>query len=836
MPICQSRTLALAIGSLLSCQVSANQAPPALEEVLVTATKREQSLQEIPLSVTAVSGEKLDETGVENLADLTALVPNIHFTQTGISTQMRIRGIGSDNSQGFEQSVGVYVDGIFRGRAQLFRAPMFDMERVEVMRGPQSTLFGKNSIAGALDLITAKPTDELSGSLTASYEAEFGTKEITTVVSGPLNDSLRGRIALRSYDDPGYFKNTFKGTDEPEQDITSGRISLEWDASDDVTFSYIGERNEFDVTGRPIEITLDEGNNDITYSGVLSAIGLPSFESQQDFKRQTEAPEFSQNTTTSHTLKAEWDVNNYTITSLTGYVGYDYDENCDCDFTPASILDLSLQEDYSQLSQEFRIVSPLGKTVDWLAGVYFQTYEQVFSDTLRIPSNSLIVGSVQRETFTNARPAVLEGAAQALAASNNIPIEDARDIIANSEEAIAGVDQTTANLAQAVAADFGNTGVSRDFEQSSNTQAFFGQATWNITDDFRMIIGGRYTHESKRGAKELHTIDITTGQNQQIEPALTNLGLPSAAQIYASDTFKVDTEELASLGHPGHNIELTRSESAFTPLLIAQWDINSESSTYFSYTKGFKAGGFDPRTNKASTFEFEEEKATAYELGYKTSVWDNRGEINLALYLTDYDDLQVSQFDGAVGFNIGNAKQTRVQGLELDGRVAISSHLVANYGLSLLDFEYLDFKNGNCYFGQPGVDNNGDGINECDYTGESGVYTPSYTFNLGFDYRRDLNQHLEFAAVLDTQFVDGYQVHVNLDPKGEIDAHTLMSLRLQLGGEHWHVALLGKNLLDEAVLTYSANAPLSESSFGTNTFYSFVNRPRTVALEAAFKF
>ena len=813
MPFRKSQTLAFVISSLAIYGLPAiAQDAPALEEVLVTATKREQSLQEIPLSVTAVTGEKLDETGTKNLADLTTLVPNIHFTQTGLSTQMRIRGIGSDNSQGFEQSVGVYADGIFHGRAQLFRAPIFDMERVEVMRGPQSTLFGKNSIAGALDLITAKPTDELTGSLTGSYEAEYGTTEITTVVSGPLTDTLRGRIALRKYDDSGYFENTSasKGTDEPEQDIASGRLSLEWEPSNEITLRYIGERNEFDVTGRPIEITLDKPNpaNGATYNQMLQSFGREGFDAEQDYKRQTDAAEFSNNTSTSHTLNIDWDINGYTLTSLTGAVSYDYDENCDCDFIPTNIFELALKEDYSQTSQEFRIASPEGKSVEWLGGVFFQKYEQNFQDQLSVPNESLIVDSVRGDTFEQTYAAVI--------AAGGSP-----------EQATA----TATGAAVAVGADFGDSGVARQFKQDSNTQAIFGQFTWNISDSFRLIAGGRYTHETKAGHKEMHTVDINTGNNQPINPALSALGLPSAALIYVSDSFKVDTEESV-----GHNITTTRSESAFTPLVIAQWDINDDNSTYFSWTKGFKAGGFDPRSNTESAFEFEEEKAEAFELGYKTSVWSDRGEINAAIFRTNYEDLQVSQFDGAVGFNVGNAKETRVQGLELDGRVAITSHLLASYGVSLLDFEYIDFKNGNCHYGQSGEDTNGDGINECDYSGSSGVYTPDYTLNLSFDYRRNVGQALEFAAILDSQFVDGYQVHVNLDPNGEIDAYTMLGLRLQIGGEHWHAALLGKNLLDEAVLTYSANAPLSESTFGTNTFYSFVNRPRTVALEMAFKF
>ena len=139
------------------------------------------------------------------------------------------------------------------------------------------------------------------------------------------------------------------------------------------------------------------------------------------------------------------------------------------------------------------------------------------------------------------------------------------------------------------------------------------------------------------------------------------------------------------------------------------------------------------------------------------------------------------------------------------------------------------------YFNQSGTDTNGDNIEECDYTGKSGVYTPDYTFNATLDYYNSIGS-LEFYSSIDAQFVDGHQVHVNLDPKGEIDAYSLVGMRVQIGQEHWHLAVLGKNLTDEKVITYANNAPLSEGSFGTNSFYSFVNRPRTVTLEAAFKF
>ena len=148
-----------------------------LEEIIVTAQQRAESLQEVPVSVAAVTAEKMSDAGVVDLQGLSEYVPNFTINETGISTTITIRGISSGINPGFEQSVGMYNDGVFYGRGQLARIPMIDMERVEVMRGPQGILFGKNSIAGAVSQITAKPTDEFEGSITALYEPDHGEED-----------------------------------------------------------------------------------------------------------------------------------------------------------------------------------------------------------------------------------------------------------------------------------------------------------------------------------------------------------------------------------------------------------------------------------------------------------------------------------------------------------------------------------------------------------------------------------------------------------------------------------------------------------------------------------
>ena len=223
--------VALCGGTLLSGLSQAqDDAPsgPMLEEVVVTATKRLESLQDVPISVNAVSAEKMAEAGIDRIENLAPYVPNLSMAENGIGTAIYIRGIGSGINAGFEQSAGMYVDGVYYGRPQLSRAPFLDLERVEVVRGPQPILFGKNSIAGAISMITAKPTDEFEASISMLYEPDAEEMEGTAVVSGPLTDSLSGRLAVRYRETDGFLENIYLDDGEANREESTFRGTLQW--------------------------------------------------------------------------------------------------------------------------------------------------------------------------------------------------------------------------------------------------------------------------------------------------------------------------------------------------------------------------------------------------------------------------------------------------------------------------------------------------------------------------------------------------------------------------------------------------------------------------------
>ena len=227
----------------------ADRQATVLEEIIVTAAYRAQGLQDVPVSVSAVTGDVIAEIGLQKAEDIQFLVPNFSVTETGIATNIFIRGIGSGINQGFEQSVGTYIDGVHYGRAQQARSPFLDLERIEVLRGPQSILFGKNSVAGALNITTAKPTDEFEGNFLVSNEFEDNETIVEGVLSGPLSDAVRVRVAARFRDLDGYMKNATLSRDEPEREDTTIRGTIDFDLTPDVTASLKVEVGDFDVTG-----------------------------------------------------------------------------------------------------------------------------------------------------------------------------------------------------------------------------------------------------------------------------------------------------------------------------------------------------------------------------------------------------------------------------------------------------------------------------------------------------------------------------------------------------------------------------------------------------------
>ena len=369
------------------------QEGPVLDEIIVTATKREVGLQDVPISVSVVSGKKIGEQGITRLEDLAPFLPNVHIGDIGGTQRVSIRGIGTGNNSGFEQSVSTFIDGVYFGRGQNARAAFMDLERVEVLRGPQSALFGKNTVGGVINITTAQPTDEFTGYVEAAYEDVTDGFGATAVLSGPLSDSFRARLALKKWDDDGWVKNTFVATDGPGDDVTIGRLTLEWEPSGNVTFNLKAEYGQFDITGRNDMISIATPQSTALYR----AFGDPDFEAAFNFSQSDanivasdgRSGELDTMTSEIYQLTADYRWDTLTLRSITAYTAVDVNFYRDVDYGPVLFLATEFISSHEQFTQEFLLTSDLGGQFEFLAGVYYQSANLVHPNLIHVQFSSL---------------------------------------------------------------------------------------------------------------------------------------------------------------------------------------------------------------------------------------------------------------------------------------------------------------------------------------------------------------------------------------------------------------------------------------------------------------
>jgi outer membrane receptor protein involved in Fe transport len=408
-------------------------------------------------------------------------------------------------------------------------------------------------------------------------------------------------------------------------------------------------------------------------------------------------------------------------------------------------------------------------------------------------------------------------------------------------------DELLAFDANSVASGFGigNTGNTRLYTTESEQWSVFGQVTWNISDVLRLTVGGRYSDEDKEGTRSVNIVGLEGDLapfNRTNYPVIdvTNPASLGPIFVYTDTTglgFGIDTEQGSRNGE-GHNLSGKRSESKFTPAINMQWDATDETMLYASYTEGFKAGGFDARSNINTNFEFEEELAESFELGAKMSLDDGAAELNIAIYRTEYTDLQTSQFDGTLGFNVTNAGEATIQGIELDGRWQITDALYLSGAVGILDFEFDKFEESQCFFGEtpdsPTVPD------LCDRTGDTREFAPELTANLGAAYYVDVSDDVDLTLGVDLSYSDDYFASPTLDPNLEQDAYVKVNARVALESSDaiWSVALLAENITDEEITTFGGNVPLATLLTGRagNAYYAFYEAPRNVALKVRYNF
>lgn len=339
----------------------------ASSDIVVTATKRAESVQKVPISISVVSGEQLAAFHATDVKSIMNAVPNIFVQQTSGNDVIYVRGFGSSPTNfAFDQSVSMYMDGIYAGKMRQAKEPFFDVQRVEVLRGPQGALFGKNTAAGAVSIVSAGPTAELEGGVTALYNFDQRGFDLSGYVSGPLSDTLSARLAVRFQDQQGYIRNLRDGADEPALRNAFFRGTLKWAPGD-----------RFDSTAK-----FEYGNSDRSGNANVSA-PLTQRAAPRLTRYTTQnaiGPEGATNRSVLLSNTANVYFGDYTLTSVTGYSWFKGNVTNNFDqiipgttATTENSVYNGFPEEFKQFSQEVRLLSPTGKTVEFIVGAYYDS-------------------------------------------------------------------------------------------------------------------------------------------------------------------------------------------------------------------------------------------------------------------------------------------------------------------------------------------------------------------------------------------------------------------------------------------------------------------------------
>ena len=734
--------------------------------IIVTARRREERLIDVPVSITAIGGDALEAIGASEITEIGQVVPNLTLeVSRGSNTTLTafIRGVGQqDPVAGFEAGVGLYVDDVYLNRPQAAVLDIYDIERIEVLRGPQGTLYGRNTIGGAIKYVSRRLPEDFEAKARATY-GSYNRAELVVSLATPLTENLRVGVSGARLSRGGFGDNlNLTSLENYNKDVWAARGSVEYD-SGPVFVRLSGDYIRDDSDPR-------QGHRLIP--GQFS--GAPVLDNVFDTRAGLNVP-IQKVEAYGAALNATIDLNdNFTVKSITAYRKDKSDSPIDFDSLPTIDLDVPVRYRNDQFSQEFQLQYQSDR-INGLIGVYY------------LNANAFNVFDVVLGTIG--------------------------DLIG-----LPGLNAQTLG------------------DVNTKTWSVFGDFTFDLTDQFSVSAGGRYTND-KRRARILRRTFIG-GLTDSFGGTATLIATTS--DFNGSETFK-----------------------EFTPRASVSWKPNSNHNIYFSYSRGFKGGGFDPRgqTSAAPDFDgngmvsgqeifdflqFDPETVDSYELGWKASLLDNRLNVSLSAFKGDYSDVQIP---GSVGVDTtgdgindsftgvtSNAASADVNGFEFEGRALVGqdfwgdgSHLNFSWALGYLDADFNTF-----------IDAFGNDVANQRVFQNTPEFTANATINLGLPVASgmlDLTASVSLRS--DASQFETPNPFLDQDGFALVDA----SMVWRADDDRFSIGVHGKNLFDKEYIVagYNFVAQGPGGSFiptlgREGTLTAFYGSPRQVFVTAGLKF
>jgi outer membrane receptor protein involved in Fe transport len=811
---------------------------PVLEEIIVTAQKRSENLQDVPISVVAVSAQQIKDAGITDIRSLAILTPGLTVTSEGNETitTARIRGIGTvGDNPGLESSVGVNIDGVYRPRNGVAFGDLGEIEQIEVLYGPQGELFGKNNDAGVINVTTKRPSSTF-GAMAEVTGGNFNDREFRTSVTGPLSDIMAGRLYVGFQQNSGFLQ-VVNGVGPSEQNNTNdrkaynGRGQLLITPNDDVDFLLIADyakRNESCCSAvvqypGPFQGLVNVFASTPALGGRTGALGDSPLIGQPGVTRLPNSYVAYDNQVITQYVRdmglsgeLNWNLGFGKLTSITAWRDNTLTGGNDVDYTGIDLLSFpddgnANSTDFKQFSEELRLAGKSG-SLNWLVGGFFNN-EILTTRTLGAMGN-------QFETYISA----------VASASIGQPFNPLL------------VSQLTGD---APGATFAGTGYNDSYQQTARSFALFTNETWNITQGLDLTVGLRGTEEKKTATASFNDTGGGPGCNALLgSPGLFAPPLNGTA----AQSFLIGYGCYTGLNpqFTGSGFDQSNTENNLSGTVKLSYRFNEEAMVYASAANGYKAGGYNlsrvtaPATPGVGTLSdqlgltpdldthFPRETVDSGEVGIKTTLFDKTLRLNAAAFYQRYTNFQLNTFTGiqfvvtsldrvvSKGVDVDFAWATPISGLSIAGGVTQDLTNIDNFGNSLQDF---------C---------GGSGNTACTMRDNNRLsFAPLWSGALSASYLMPLSATLGIRTSVEEKYNSSYNTGSDLDPRKLQSGFGLLNARIGLGAldESWAIEAWGANLADRY---YDAVA--FDSPFQYNTITSYLGAPRTFGLTARVKF
>ncbi len=739
------------------------------DDIVVTARYKNETLQTVPIAITALSSAQIEAVGGQtSLKTLAVFAPSVSIQGfSGRNQTITIRGLGTNSggtNDGLDQGVGLYIDGVYRPRTGTVINDLLDLDSVQVLRGPQGTLFGKNTVAGAIDVRTKLPSFAPEFASDITY-GNHNYMRAQASASGGLTDTLALRLSGLVSARDGLVYNTTQHQDWDNYENVAVKADLLWKPSTALTFRLTGDYARqtgnmgFYLSGQVLPTTRDNGVPVKGFYQHAAEVGYTPI-AIDPYRRQTDinGSQAIRMPSGGVTARIDATLGGHTLTSITAGRFWKWIPNWDGDQFGADVLgQATVATDQKQFSQELRLTSPSGGRIEYTAGLYYFWQRADLTQELSFGKDAA------KWYLGAAAPGAL----------------------------LNGLD-TFSYL-----------------NPSTNSYASYGQATWHVTPSTSLTGGLRYTYEKKAGSYD--AVQVGT-------PAPIS-SLPFAYQATAAAV-------RAAYAPSGGAYEASRSKGTVSWLLSANQDIGDDVHAYASYSRGYKSAGINlVRQGAGINIFVEPEKVDSYEVGFKTQLLDRRVQFNTALFWTIDQNYQANLYDVSNRISyLGNAGKVRSRGVEVDLRASVARGLTFSGSGSFTDAKYLRYTNAICPFLQSYQPS-------CDISGQRLSGTSKWAGAVQARYEAPVSDRLIGYTAADASYRSSFFSAVNDDPFSRIKGYALVGAQLGLRAADgpWDVSVWGRNLFDKDYLvtsTVNATWGITQVGVGEPRTYGVTLRTR----------